>query len=138
MYATDSALATTSVSSGVAGAFVAFMAVYMLVILVVAVLVIVGMWKAFAKAGKPGWAAIIPIYNIIVMLEIVGRPIWWVILYFIPLVQIVIAIMVSLDVAKAYGKSVVFAIFGMILFSPIGWMMLGFGKAQYVGAPNQA
>jgi hypothetical protein len=137
MYSTDPTT-VTAVSGGTVAAFTGIMMVYLLVMLVVLVFAIVGMWKAFTKAGKPGWAAIIPIYNIIVMLEIVGRPIWWVILYFIPLVQIVVYIMVTLDIAKAYGKSALFAIFGLILFSPIGWMMLGFGGAQYVGAPNQA
>ena len=44
--------------------------------LLVIVLVIAGMWKTFAKAGKPGWASIVPIYNVIVLLEIAGRPLW--------------------------------------------------------------
>ena len=136
MYSADPTTVTT-VSSGATGAVLAMMAVYWIVIMVAVIFAIAGMWKAFAKAGKPGWAAIVPIYNIIVMLEIAGRPIWWIVLYLIPLVNLVVMIMVMLDIAKAYGKSVVFAIFGLILFSPIGWLMLGFGKSPYVGAPNQ-
>jgi hypothetical protein len=128
----------TTVSDGAAAGILAFAGIIWLVSIVFLVIMIVAMWKVFVKAGKPGWASIIPIYNIIVMLEIIGRPIWWIVLFLIPLVNIVISIMVMLDMAKAFGKSVVFAIFGLILFSPIGWLMLGFGKAEYVGAPNQA
>lgn len=136
MYSTDPTT-VTAVSSGATGAVLAAMLVYWLVIMAFVIMAIVGMWKAFSKAGKPGWAAIVPIYNVIVMLEIAGRPIWWIVLFLVPLVNLVISIMVMLDIAKAYGKSVLFAIFGLILFSPIGWLMLGFGRAQYVGAPNQ-
>ena len=63
----------------------------MLINLAVMIFMIVVMWKIFTKAGKPGWAAIVPIYNIIIMLEIAGKPLWWIILFFIPFVNIVIA-----------------------------------------------
>lgn len=138
MYSTDPTVATTAVSSGAIGAILATMAAFWLIFLVFAILVIVGMWKAFSKAGKPGWAAIIPIYNVIVLLEIAGRPIWWILLYLVPFVNLVITIIVSLDIAKAFGKSALFAIFGMVLFSPIGWLMLGFGSAKYAGVPNNS
>ena len=89
-------------------------------------------WKIFTKAGKPGWAAIVPIYNIIVMLEIVGRPAWWVVLMLIPFVNFVVAILVSIDLAKSFGKSAGFGIglaFLGIIFAPI----LAFGDAEYHG-----
>lgn len=89
-------------------------------------------WKIFTKAGKPGWAAIVPIYNIIVMMEIVGRPAWWVVLMLIPLVNLVVAILVSIDLAKSFGKSAGFGIglaFLGFIFAPI----LAFGDAQYQG-----
>ncbi|MEU7478999.1 DUF5684 domain-containing protein [Lentzea sp. NPDC042327] len=101
--------------------------------LVFAVLVIAGMWATFSKAGKPGWAAIIPIYNIYVWLKVAGRPGWWLILMIIPLVNLVISIIVSLDIAKSFGKSGVFGFFGLWLFGFIGYPMLGFGSAQYQG-----
>lgn len=101
--------------------------------LVLAVLVIAGMWTTFAKAGKPGWAAIIPIYNIYVLLKVAGRPGWWLILWIIPLVNFVISIIVALDVAKSFGKSGVFGFFGLWLFPIVGYPMLGFGSAQYRG-----
>jgi hypothetical protein len=115
------------------GAFGAiFAGCWSLVWLVVAVLVIAGMWKLLTKAGKPGWAAIIPIYNIIVLLEVVGRPIWWVILFFIPFVNIIMGIIVLLDVAKSFGKDVVYAL-GLIFFPYVFIPVLGFGKAVYQG-----
>ena len=48
-----------------------------LIYLAVLVLMVASMWKIFDKAGQPGWAALIPIYNVIVLLQIVGRPVWW-------------------------------------------------------------
>lgn len=96
------------------------------------VALIAAQWKIFTKAGKPGWAAIIPIYNIIVFLEIVGRPLWWIVLMLIPLVNIVIGIMLSIDLAKSFGKGTGFAV-GLILLSPIFLLMLAFGDARYQG-----
>ena len=95
-------------------------------------LMIASMWKVFAKAGEPGWAAIVPIYNIIVWCKIVGRPAWWFILLLIPCVGIVIAIMLSIDLAKSFGKGAGFGI-GMVLLPFIFIPILGFGSAQYVG-----
>ena len=100
--------------------------------LLLTALAIAGMWKAFEKAGKPGWAAIIPIYNAIVMLEIAGRPLWWIFLFFIPIVNIVIAIIVSIDIAKSFGQGAGFGV-GLALLGFIFWPILGFGNAQYVG-----
>lgn len=104
----------------------------MLVYLVFIAILIIALWKIFAKAGKPGWAAIVPIYNAVVLLEIVGRPVWWIILMFIPFVNIVIAIILAIDLAKSFGKGGGFAA-GLILLSPIFYPILGFGSAQYQG-----
>ena len=101
--------------------------------LVVVVVVVVAMWKVFTKAGKPGWAVIIPFYNAYTLLKIVGRPGWWLVLMFIPLVNIVIGIIVMVDLAKSFGKGGLFAFFGLIVFSVIGYCILGLGKARYVG-----
>jgi Family of unknown function (DUF5684) len=89
-------------------------------------------WKVFEKAGKPGWAAIIPIYNAIVILEIAGRPLWWILLYLIPLVNIVVGVIVLIDFAKSFGKGVGFAV-GIILLAFIFIPILAFGDAQYQG-----
>lgn len=114
------------------GVAIGIMIVYLLFILAFAVIMIISMWKIFVKAGKPGWAAIVPIYNVIVLLEIVGRPVWWILLLIIPCVNIVINIIVCIDLAKSFGKDVGYGI-GLALLSIIFFPMLGFGKAQYIG-----
>lgn len=103
--------------------------------LAIIVFLVAALWKVFTKAGKPGWACIIPIYNIIVMLEIVGRPIWWLVLMLIPFVNFVIAILIALDMAKAFGKGTGFGL-GLVFLGFIFYPILGFGSAQYVGPPQ--
>jgi hypothetical protein len=107
-------------------------ALLVLVYLAIIVVEVAGIWRVFSKAGQPGWAAIIPIYNVIVLLRITNRPIWWLILYFIPVVNIIAGIVVIVDLAHAFGKSTGFAV-GMILLSFIFFPVLGFGGAQYQG-----
>jgi len=97
-----------------------------------AVVWIIGMWQVFAKADQPGWAAIIPIYNIYIWCKLVGRPGWWVILLFIPFVNIVIEIILALDLAKSFGKGVGFGI-GVWLLPFIFVLILAFGSAKYQG-----
>jgi hypothetical protein len=104
--------------------------VFFIVWLLIVVLAIAGLWKTFAKAGKPGWGAIIPIYNAILLLEIAGRPIWWIILFFIPLVNLVVGIIVGIDVARNFGKGTGFGL-GLALLGFIFYPILGFGDARY-------
>jgi uncharacterized membrane protein YhaH (DUF805 family) len=104
-----------------------------LVGLVVVVFLIAATWKVFTKAGKPGWAAIIPFYNTYVLCKIAGRPGWWLVLFIIPLVNIVISIIVAIDVAKAFGKGGAFGFFLLWLLPIIGYPILGFGGATYRG-----
>ena len=115
-------------SSSTAGALVGG-----LIGLVFVVFVIAAMWKVFSKAGRPGWAAIIPIYNVYVLCKVAGRPGWWTVLWFVPLVNIVISIIVSIDVAKAFGKGGAFGFFLLWLLGIIGFPILGFGSATYRG-----
>jgi len=115
-----------------AGIAVGLLILYIILILIFIALYIISLWKIFVKAGKPGWAAIIPIYNTIVLLEIVGRPIWWIILFLIPCVNIVFNIIVCIDLAKSFGKDAAFGI-GLALLSIIFFPILGFGSAQYIG-----
>lgn len=101
--------------------------------LLVFVLYIVGAWKMFVKAGQPGWASIIPIYNVYIILKIVGRPGWWLILFLIPFVNIVVLLLVSIDLAKSFGKSAVWGIVLLFIFNVIGYLILGWGSDQYQG-----
>ena len=114
-------------AAGTIGALL-FCGIYFAVI----VLVIAGIWKTFVKAGQPGWAAIVPIYNIYVLCQIAGRPWWWLLVMLIPVVGIVAAIIVSIDVAKSFGKGTGFAI-GLALLPFVFYPILGFGSAQYQG-----
>ena len=101
--------------------------------LAIVVLIIAGFWKVFVKAGHPGWAAIIPIYNLYIMLKIAGRPGWWLLLFIVPVVNFVIAIIVAIDIAKSFGKGTGFGV-GLAFLGPIFYPILGFGDATYQGA----
>ena len=104
--------------------------VLIIIYIAVIVLVIAGFWRVFTKAGEAGWKSIIPIWNIIVLLRIIGRPIWWIILLIIPLVNIVISLIVALDLAKSFGKGNGFGV-GLWLLGVIFVPILGFGSATY-------
>lgn len=106
--------------------------VMMIVQLAIMVAIVAGAWKVFTKAGKPGWAAIVPIYNGIVLLDIVEKPIWWIVLFFIPIVNFIAAILVSIELAKKFGKGTGFGI-GLALLGFIFIPILGFSDAQFEG-----
>jgi Family of unknown function (DUF5684) len=104
----------------------------LVIYLVIIVLGIAGMWKTFAKAGQPGWGAIIPFYNFYLMCKVAGWSGWWVLLLFIPPVNLIIAIFVGIDIAKNFGKGTGFGLglaFLWVIFFPI----LGFSDARYIG-----
>lgn len=103
---------------------------FLLVMWALAIFMIVSMWKVFTKAGKPGWAAIVPIYNCIVMLQIAGKPGWWVLLMLIPVVNLVIAILAMIGLAANFGKGGGFVV-GLILLPIVFVPILAFGDAQY-------
>lgn len=102
----------------------------------VAVLVIAAMWQVFRKAGRPGWAAIVPIYNAYTLVKVAGRSGWWLLLLIIPLVNIVASLIVAIDVAKAFGRGTAFGVIGLWLFGFVGYPILGFGEARYLGPPG--
>jgi Na+/melibiose symporter-like transporter len=95
------------------------------------------MWKLYVKAGKPGWAAIIPFYNIYVLFEIAGMNGWMFLLLLIPIVNIVILIMLYINLAKAFGKSTTFTV-GLIFLNIIFILILGFGNDRYIGVKKEA
>ena len=100
---------------------------------VILIVVCVGNWKLFAKAGQPGWASIIPIYNLVILLQIVGRPTWWIAaILFCPPVGLVFSVIMMVDLAKSFGKGGGFAA-GLILLGFIFFPILAFGSSQYQG-----
>lgn len=103
---------------------------------IIGVLTIIAMWKIFTKAGKPGWASLIPIYNVVVLFQIVNLNPWLILLFIVPIVNIfavfILSIMVCLRLAKAFDKGTGFAI-GLIFLNTIFILILGFGDSKYVG-----
>ena len=97
-------------------------------------LIAAGLWKLFEKAGKPGWAGIVPIYNMFVVTELSGKEIVWFILLFVPCINIVAAVLIWMDFAKAYGKDALWGL-GLAFLGPIFVPLLGFSDAKYVGPP---
>lgn len=120
-------------NTGAALAVAGFSGAMLIFFLAIAAVFIVGMWKTFAKAGQPGWAVLIPIYNLVILMKIAGRPAWWVILYLIPFVNIVIGILVAIDIAKAFGQSAAWGVILLFILSGIGYLVLGFGNYRYIG-----
>mgnify|MGYP000920907785 CR=1 FL=1 len=113
------------------------MGIYIVIYLALIALMIVSMWKIYTKAGKPGWACIIPIYNIIVLLEIVGKPWWWLLLMLLPFVNIIFAIWMLNLLSKSYGHGVGFTL-GLLFLSFIFIPILGLGESKYVGPAGAA
>ena len=114
-----------------------FSVVWLSLIIVVVTAVAAGIWKAFRKAGQPGWAVLIPIFNYYVLLKVAGKPWWWLILLIIPIVNIIILILVAIAVAARFGKEGGFAV-GLIFLPFIFYPILGFGDAQYLPPPAAA
>jgi hypothetical protein len=110
---------SSSSSSAASGAFVAY------------ILVAIGMWPMLKKAGWPGWGGFIPIYNIYLQIKLAGRSGFLLILYIIPIVNIVVAIVVAVGVARAFGKGSLYGFFLLFVLQPIGYLILGFGRAEY-------
>jgi uncharacterized membrane protein YoaK (UPF0700 family) len=102
----------------------------LLVQVVLTVLMIAALWKVFTKAGEPGWAAIVPIYNFFVMLKIAGKPAWWIVLMFIPIANFIVLILVAMSIAKNFNKSGGFGI-GLALLPIVFYPLLAFGDAQF-------
>jgi hypothetical protein len=103
---------------------------FMIFYLAFIVLAIAGMWKMFVKAGKPGWAAIVPIYNLVVLCEIAGKPLWWVACILCAPVWLVMSLFIWIEIAKKFGKGTGFAV-GLWLLTPIFAPILGFGSATF-------
>ena len=96
------------------------------------ILGIIAYWKVFVKAGQPGWKSLIPIYNIYILYKIAWGSGWKFLWMLVPLVNIVVTVIMSLKLARAFGKGTGFGV-GLVLLQPIFMMILAFGDAQYTG-----
>lgn len=106
--------------------------VVVVVYVAIAVFYLASFWRIFTKAGQPGWAGLIPIYNYIVLMKIVGRPWWWILLFLVPIVNIVVLFIVYIDLAKSFGRSTGFGV-GLALLGIIFLPILAWGPATYQG-----
>jgi hypothetical protein len=112
------------------------MVILFLIPVVLIVLMIASMWTIFSKAGKPGWACIVPIYNYIVLLEVSRKPLWWIILLLIPVVNFIVLIIVFHNLSLSFGKGGGFTA-GLIFLPVIFFPILAFGDAKYVETSSQ-
>lgn len=119
-------------SVGMFGAMAAGVGIMWIFSLIIMLIVIISMWKIFSKAGRPGWAAIVPIYNVITLLDVAGYEWWYLILLLIPIVNIIILFKVYIGLANNFGKSAGFGV-GLVLFNVIFMPILAFGSSEYEG-----
>ena len=105
--------------------------------LALTVVIFAGFWKTFEKAGEPGWAAIIPVYNLYVLVKVSGNAWWWFILFFIPLINLLATLKVSIDVAGKFNKGILFGL-GLTFIPFILYPLLGFSDYQYQDTTNSA
>lgn len=99
----------------------------------IAVFLIASLWKVFTKAGHPGWACLVPIYNVIVLLKIANKPAWWLILMFVPIANLIVGILVAISVAKSFGKGAGFGL-GLAMLPVVFYPVLAFGDSRYSAA----
>ncbi len=92
---------------------------------------VVGLWMMLERAGLPGWGAIIPIYNLYLVIKLGGLSGWMIILFVIPIVNIFAALYVAGRVSEAFGYGVLMAIFGLFLFPPLGFLIIGLSRLPY-------
>ena len=130
--------ADKAAAAGIAAAITAFVVAFFAVFLVIGLICLIAAWKVFTKAGQPGWAVLIPVYNLLVFLRVVGLPWYWVftpLIVFIPilgaLAYLVWGIWVTNRLSTRFGQGVGFTL-GLIFLSPIFWLILAFGSAQYI------
>ena len=99
------------------------------------IVMLIAMWKVFAKAGRPGWAILVPIYNIVVSLEVARLPLWYLLLFFIPVVNLVAWVLVGIATARNFGKGVGFGL-GLTFLPFVFYPILAFGSASYDNGPS--
>ncbi len=142
-YATSN-YSTTALDSTVFGAMAGIMIFFLLIGLAIAIIQIVAMWKMYKKAGQAGWKSIIPIYNVVILFKIAGLSPWLILVYllmFIPIIGwiagIVLTAVLSYKLALSFGKDIGWAV-GLYFLAPIFYMIIAFGKTEYVGPGGEA
>ena len=132
---TDVDYSSSSGAAGLTGAIAAFIGVVWIIAMGMCVLQIIAMWKIFTKANKPGWASIVPIYNIYTLLQIAEVPTWYLLLLIIPVANIYATFKMYIELAHKFGKDTGFGI-GLVLLNPVFILVLAFGNATYIDNEN--
>jgi hypothetical protein len=101
-----------------------------LIAIIAAVIAMMGLWRTFEKAGKPGWLSLIPFLNFYLLIEIAGKPWWYFLLLFIPIVGLIVYAMILIAIAHNFKEETLFAV-GLFLLPFIFWPILGFGPADF-------
>jgi hypothetical protein len=127
----DTGTSSGGLSGGVLAGVIAFS-------VVVGVLTLIGMWKVLVKGGEPGAFSLLNLvyclspFAFMPIMRMIGRPTWWALLLYVPFVNLVILAIMSIGLAKSFGKSTAFGV-GLWLLGPIFYIILGFGSATYQG-----
>lgn len=132
---TDVDYSSSSGAAGLTGAIAAFIGVVWIIAMGMYVLQIIAMWKIFTKANKPGWASIVPVYNIYTLLQIAEVPTWYLLLLIIPVANIYATFKMYIELAHKFGKDTGFGI-GLVLLNPVFILVLAFGNATYIDNGN--
>ena len=125
----------TSSSDGVSGSTAA---VILFAVAIISVLHIIGMWKVLVKGGEPGAFSLLNLITCLIpvsfipIMRMIGRPTWWVVLLYIPIVNLVVILIVSIELSRSFGKGTGFGI-GLWILAPIFYLILGFGSSTYRG-----
>jgi len=104
--------------------------------LIVAVLGVAALREILIKAGRPGWAALVPVYDLVELLRVAGRPWWWLFLLLVPVANAVPFLFLCFDLARAFGRGRLFAL-GLLVLAPAFQLILAYGGGRYVGATTR-
>lgn len=105
---------------------------FTIVILGITIIMIAAIWRLFTKAGEAGWKSLIPLYNVIIWLKLVGRPFWYLLFLFIPGANVVLWVILGFGTARSFGRGILFAL-GTTFLPFIFLPLLGFGDSAYIG-----
>jgi len=109
------------------------LAIFLVCWLGLSLLMLASTWVVLKKAGQPGWAVLVPIYNVYVMLKVAGKPAWWLLLMFVPIISFIVAVLIAVGIAKNFGKGIGFGL-GLLFLPFIFYPVLAFGDAEYGAA----
>lgn len=130
---------TTALDTTLFGAIMGIALFALSIGLVITIIQIIAMWKLYKKAGQAGWKSIIPIYNLVTLFKIVGLSPWLILVYLLVIVPfigwiagIVMTAILCYKLALSFGKDIGWAV-GLYFLAPIFYMILAFGKSEYVG-----